>query len=352
MYSMSYLYQALGNNSDADRAELIAFNALPAQMSPNWWARQYVGQPNQGYSRKLDEHPFWNLGPYGQIYGVDSNYPCCTVNHPQGLPKFLSNSFVRFGDNDIAHVLLSPGSLTATLASGQMHVQCSTDYPFSDTLHYTITTASASTFHVRVPTWADVYASTLSVNTTAHTLSPNPSTGLHAVLLPAGTSTLTYTLAAHLTTHPRANDTLSVQRGALVFALSIPSTNTSHPANKYNDADADIPDAPPLAVDWQLNNASAWNVAIDPSTFVFRSALDNATLRSPLFAPGAPPVWVEARGCEIGAWGVYRGVLDVPPPRAERACVGEVGTYRLEPVGAAKLRLLDVPVIDLAGNAV
>lgn len=352
MYSLSYLYQALGDNNYADLSERIAFNALPAQMSPNWWARQYVGQPNQGFSKESDQSPFFNVGRSGQIYSVEANYPCCTVNHPQGLPKFLSNSFARVGDNDIAHMLLSPGNLTTSVMSGQVRIDCQAHYPFSNMLNYTITTDSTTTFHVRVPSWADASQSTIALNGTSKPVSPDPSTGLHAIRLAGGTSEVTYTLSASVQTTARANDTFTVHHGALLFALSLPSTNTTSAPQTYRDANAVLAGAPAPAVDWQLLNASAWSVAIDPTSLVFRSELDEGVgLPDPVFAPGAPPVWVEAKGCEIEGWGLYRGVMGIPPPKAERRCVSDVATYRLEPVGAAKLRVLDLPSIELGGGA-
>ncbi|KAL1649169.1 hypothetical protein SLS58_001743 [Diplodia intermedia] len=290
MYSLSYLYQTLGNNSYADLAETIAFNALPAQMTPDWWGRQYVGQPNQGFATELDENPFYNVRESGLLYSVEANYPCCTVNHPQGLPKFLANAFARVGndDGDIAHMLLSPANVSTTLPNGgHITIACDTHYPFANTLHYTLTASHPTTFHVRVPTWADPTNSSLSIINDSSTsaspspLRPDPTTGLHPIPLPAGTTRLTYTLAAPLTVVPRANDTFTVRAGALVFALVVPSTNASaSPPQSFADPAVPLRAAngsdgiPPLAVDWRLVNASAWNVAVDESSLVLRTSLD------------------------------------------------------------------------------
>lgn len=72
MYSLSYLYQAIGDNDFADKCELAAFNALPVMMTPDWWAHQYMAEPNQPYSKNLTDTPFWNVNSWGQTYGLGS----------------------------------------------------------------------------------------------------------------------------------------------------------------------------------------------------------------------------------------------------------------------------------------
>ena len=58
---------------------------------------------------------------------------CCTVNHPQGWPKFISNAFVTTADKtSLAHVYLGSYSVNTTLANGQwitvtLHYLCATD---------------------------------------------------------------------------------------------------------------------------------------------------------------------------------------------------------------------------------
>ena len=77
MYSLSYLYQALGDNDYADRCELTAFNALPVMTTSNQWARQYVVLANQPFSHHLSgEVPFFNVGKDGIVYGLGTKLSC------------------------------------------------------------------------------------------------------------------------------------------------------------------------------------------------------------------------------------------------------------------------------------
>ena len=353
MYSLTYLYQALGTPSYADLAERTAFNAFPAMMTPDWWSHQYMAQPNQPYSKLLTTTPFSTSGTYAQVFGLEPQYPCCTVNHPQGLPKFLMSSYSLTGDNGIAHTLLSPASVKTTLAGtgGDVTVDCETNYPFGTTLSYTITSAGAFDFAVRVPSWATA-SSSIAVNDGAPSpLSPSPNTGLHSVSLLGGQSTVTYTLGSSVNAVPRGNDTVAVYHGALLYALDVANTNSSQ-APRTADGSAQLPLAvPSQSVDWTFQNASAWNYAIDPSTLTFiQNDGGNDELPSPVFAPGNTGLSITARACLID-WPLWLDSVPGPPPTGDaRKCIGEIETVTLVPYGSAKTRMGELPVIDLAGK--
>lgn len=71
MYSMSYLYQTLGDNFFGDQCELAAFNALPVSITSDHWAHQYLALASEPYSLPLEyPNPFWNVGDYGIVYGL------------------------------------------------------------------------------------------------------------------------------------------------------------------------------------------------------------------------------------------------------------------------------------------
>lgn len=241
-------------------------------------------ETNQPYAQNLTETPFYNTNNWGQTFGLEPNYPCCTVNHPQGWPKFLSNSFVKVGENGLAHVLLSPGSLKTTLSGGSVNVSCTTAYPFLDELSYDIIANAPFVFYIRVPAWAGV-ASSISIGSNSSTaLSPDPETGLHKLSLPKGTSTVSYNLSSTIRALSRENDTVAVYKGALLYALDVMNTNSSTLPKPYNNPSTYYPDtyAPSQSRDWKYHNASAWNFAIDPSTLVHHgpnSTTASSTLR-------------------------------------------------------------------------
>lgn len=359
MYSLSYLYQALGDNYYADRAELAAYNALPVSVTPDWWARQYLAQPNQPYSKNLSTTPFSDVNSVGQMYTLEGNYPCCTVNHPQGYPKFLSASFVQVGSDGLAHALLAPANVSTALKNGaNVSIVTETNYPFDLDIVYTVTTDAPFDFYVRVPGWADQTQSTTTVvdasgGSTVTAVRPDGESGLHlAGTIPAGTTQVSYRLSTSIRVEERQRGSVAVYYGALLYGLSISSSESAAiPWDYKTNAQMLAGYAPDEARDWTIVNTSAWNYAIDASTLVYHysgEAAPGRSMANPVWAAKAPPNYVTVQACLID-WPLYlSSVPGLVPLADQRACLGEAVEVELRPYGSTRLHMTDLPTVDLS----
>ncbi|KAI9796672.1 MAG: hypothetical protein M1825_006521 [Sarcosagium campestre] len=356
LFSLSYLYKAVGDNAFADRAELAAFNALPAMTTPDFWAHQYVAQTNQPYSIPLEDTPFWNVNQRGQTFGLEPHFPCCTVNHPQGFPKFVSALFVRVGRRGIGHALLSPAIVTTTLGDGtDVTIKCSTNYPFGTVLHYAVQSSKPWLFYVRIPEWTVANKSYFKVDDgEEQLLRPDTGSGMQEISLDKGNVTVVVHLGADIRVEPRSHDAVAIHHGALLYALEIGTEVTSYypkdwqyqrPLPEYRRVDE--------SRDYIMLNTTAWAVAIDPSTLKLHSPpASSATpgkLPPNIWDVGASPVCMTALACEID-WGFANGVPAEPPIQDENSCIGDAFEVRLIPYGAAKIRIAEFPVANFTNK--
>ena len=278
-----------------------------------------------------------------------------TVNHPQGFPKLLANSYVQVGSNGLAHALLNPASAKMQLQGGQVAVSCDTAYPFSDVLNYNIKADAAMDFYVRVPAWTSSESS-IQVGSKARSLSPDPKTGLHKTTLQKGSTRITYHLPSAIRTDSRANETVAIYKGAVLYALEISNHNTSTlPKPYYNPGFGleyyNATDIPEQSRDWSYFSTSAWNYAIDSSTLAYHgpdSSSSTTALTNPLFAPGAPPGFMTAQACEID-WPMAPdgSVPGYPPIGDKKKCIKDSVEVKLVPYASAKTHMAELPVINL-----
>ncbi|KAH8119841.1 hypothetical protein DFH11DRAFT_1556842, partial [Phellopilus nigrolimitatus] len=325
MYSGSYLYQVSGESKYADRVERITYNALPATLTGDMWSRQYLQQQNQIAAQNMTPNPFATDGPYSNVFGLEPNYPCCTVNHGQGFPKFITNSFVTTVDkSSLVQVYLGPLTAKMVLAGGNA-VSASVDtlYPFSDTLTTTVSADKAFTYYVRIPSW--VSGATLALNGGSEENVQTDATGLYAINLPAGNSTFTLSLPAEITIESRPNNSVAVHRGPLNYAFDISRNQTVLKQN----ADE------PRAIDVQFEATEAWQYAIDPSTLKFNPGTtpENGTLPSPIFDYGLPPYTITATACPI-AWAEAGDTFAAVQPENVK-CTGDAKQITLWPLGVS-----------------
>ena len=87
MYSLEHLTAASGDGAYADRLELLAFNALPATISPDMWTHQYDQQVNQIACVTMQNAPFSTNSGESNLFGLEPNFGCCTANMHQAGPN-------------------------------------------------------------------------------------------------------------------------------------------------------------------------------------------------------------------------------------------------------------------------
>ena len=287
---------------------------------------------------------------------------------PQGLPKFLSASFVQVGDNGIGHALLGPAQVsTTTLSNSSVTIRCETNYPFSSILRYNVTSSAPFTLYLRVPSWYIWESSYISINDNGaeYPLAPDSHSGMTSIALPGGTSTVLYSLGADLRVLPRANSTVAIYHGALLYALDVGQTTATLPPDLYNVTYANgsdpynvsSPYIPPEAQDFAFTNTKPWNIAIDPSTLTFHTTANNTAnetaLLNPIFDYGAPPTYITGKGCQV-TWPLYNG-LPAPLPQLPegvnyRNCTGNQTDVVLRPYGSLKVHMAELPIVDLSVN--
>lgn len=343
-FSMAWIYQYLGDNDLADWAEQVAFNAVPGSIFPDWWSHQYVQQENQPWSRNLNATPeMWvNVGSYGNVFGLEPNYPCCTVNHGQAYPKFLANSFTGTEDGGIAHVLLIPGSISTTLGNNKVTIQADTNYPFGMNLNYLITSDSDFTFYVRIPGWADSSSTITGPDGKTSQVSPSDK-GLQKIELGHGINRI----SIHLNTEPRvvtrANNTAAIYYGPLLYSLHIDAEVTDVQSTSFTGDSIPTTSTTGHTHDHIIEPTSIWNIAIDPSQIRVAQA-DVSTLSNPIWNLNAPPIELRVAAVEID-WPIVFDTADNPPLNPQ--ITGKPFSARFVPYGSAKIHMAHLPVVDL-----
>jgi hypothetical protein len=175
----------------------------------------------------------------------------------------------------------------------------------------------------------------------------DPQSRLFEIIVPSGTKNIRYDLRMELQVVPRADDTVSVYGGPLLYAVHIPHTVSSGPPKFYNNKTAyPAGTYPPQAQDYTLVNTTPWNIAIDPTTLVFHQG--SGPLPSPTFEDGKLPTYITAKACHLD-WPVFLGAVPgIPTPKNEWECLGDTFEAILRPYGSAKLHMFDLATIDLS----
>ena len=80
LFSLNLVHEIQGDAFFAERAETIAYNALPSIGTKDMWTRVYLQQPNEVFAGHAHPHPWNTDGDDALTYSLQDNYECCTSN--------------------------------------------------------------------------------------------------------------------------------------------------------------------------------------------------------------------------------------------------------------------------------
>ena len=324
MFSYENLFAISGNPKWLDRLDLLAYNSLPATISPDMWTHQYDQMINQVASYPMTNQPFRTNNNESHLFGLEPHYGCCTANFGQGWPKFALSAFFRSRDG-IASCSLIPSTVTTMIEGVSVTCELITAYPFRNKLTYNITADAPVnfTFSIRIPD----YAASASVDD-----KPVSCGTFHKIDRTwSGTTIIHVDLQFEPQIIQRPNDMICIRRGPLFFSIPIAEDKEMVEYIK-NDVERKFP-----YCDYHIRPASKWNYGLAGTNLVYEEHPYTVP-----FQPENPPVTLTITASEI-EWGFHDGYCDPQP--SSRMALGPIETIKMIPYGCTNLRLTEFPFL-------
>ena len=386
MFSLESMLSITGDPAFADHLERIAFNALPAQITDDFMAKQYFQQANQVAVTRHVRNFNCNYDGTDIVFGTLTGYPCCFSNMHQGWPKFTQNLWYATPDAGLAALIYSPSEVTAKVSDGRLiKITEDTAYPMDDKITFTIQLADAPVaqaaslperatratppwacvaqaaslpsdlrfpLRLRIPSWCN--AAAIKINGVPYVPS--------VPFVPATIVTLDrpwragdiieLTLPMEVTVSTAWYDnSVAVERGPLVYALRLtenwtekkfPAAEVSRYGEKY----------------YEVTSPDKWNYGLlettlsSPST-QFKVLIDPAKQNAPFFwNVENAPIQIRARAREIPTWTLYNEMTGLLPrslwggnPGEDKTQIPPETEITLIPYGCTTLRISEFPVV-------
>jgi hypothetical protein len=339
MHSFEMLTRITARPIWADRCEEIAFNGLPAAMTPEAKALHYINCANQVQLDRGDKSPGIQIP--GTTFSYSPYlYRCCQHNVAHGWPYYAEELWLATPDNGLCASLYCASAVTARIGDGTtVTISEETDYPFSETVAFRVALPKSCTFplYLRIPRWCE--EAVITINGRMADASPRPLTYVRIERNWGNGDVVTLRLPQKIAVRRWAKnqDAASVQLGPLGFSLMIKERLQKHGES--------IPNWP----EWEVFPESPWNYGLvldaqNPASS-FQIIKGDGPLPAQPFVPDAVPIKLKAKGRRIPNWQTDRNHLvsrlQPSPVRSDEP----IEDLTLIPMGAARLRVTMFPVL-------
>jgi hypothetical protein len=345
MHSFEMLTKISGNPVWSDRCEEMAFNSLPAALTPDQKGLHYLTCANQVQLDSKNKSPGVENSGTMFSYSPYEVYRCCQHNVSHGWPYFAEELWLATADRGLCASLYAASEVTAKVGEGvSVSIVEQTDYPFDSSIDFAISTKEPVKFplYVRIPGWAETAG--LKVNGEQISLKTEPLRYARLERVWRNGDRVQLELPMRITVRRWAknNHAASVDYGPLTFALKI-----GERWSRYGGTDA--------WPEMEVFPTTPWNYGLvldekNPAKS-FQVVRKKGPLPEQPFTPETAPIQIKAKARKIPGWkqdplGLV-GKLQPSPVSSDQP----LETITLVPMGAARLRISSFPVIGSGPGA-
>jgi hypothetical protein len=362
-WGFGYMLLASGEGPWADLIERATFNALPGAITKDFKQLQYFSSPNQVLASST---ACPRLAMTRMSYRAGHETPCCSGNVSRAMPNYVSRMWMRSEDG-LAASLYGPCELHTNVNGQAISIVEETDYPFRETITFTVKLEQPSTFalRLRIPQWCAKPAVTVNGKETPS----DAAAGTFAVIQREFHDGDVIALALPMSVELEdwfGKTAVTVRRGPLVFSMKVDEKRVEI----QHDTDAirrvlighNIEGFP--AVEFYPESEWRYGIEMAMKNTPEKIQVKESPMSGNPFLAESIPVRLSVPMRQLNQWAAdWKPVLDPPPedlkqnpknpanlPQAEELqSPGPVRMVELVPLGSTHLRITSLPVISPVG---